>query len=249
MRIGATWMTISPGDGPGSQTTDRNKGRKKRQKIIDSTASMANRSLKSGMSSGVTPPSRKWYRLGPSDPSLKDNKAVDLWADDFTTRMHNVMLRSNLYQCLPTLYGDMGVFATGCMIVEEDFETVFRCHVQPVGSYCISTDHKGRVRGFFREFEMTVRQMVEKFGRLRPQGQGHQLAGIFSDYVKNEWEQGPAGYEAGCLPLHPVEPGLRPGQVGGQVQAVRFQLHGGRILHRTPRQPPGRDRREPAVAS
>ena len=75
------------------------------------------------------------------------------------------MLRSNLYQALPQVYGHEGVFGTGCMLVQEDTEDLFRCYVQPVGSYSIGLDSRLLVNTFAREFRWTVRQVVERFVR------------------------------------------------------------------------------------
>jgi hypothetical protein len=65
---------------------------------------------------------------------------------------------------LPIVYGDIGTFGTAAMLVEEDFDRVIRCYAFPIGSYSVANDGKGRVRVFFREFRMTVRQVVKKFG-------------------------------------------------------------------------------------
>jgi hypothetical protein len=61
---------------------------------------------------------------------------------------------------------------------------VIRCTSFPVGSYYIANDSKGRVRVFAREFGMTVRQIVERFGK-----NGEDLSNL-STPVKTAWEQG-----------------------------------------------------------
>ena len=50
------------------------------------------------------------------------------------------------------------------MSLEEDSESVIITQSFPIGSYFIAKDHRGRVNTFFREFRMTVRQLVDKFG-------------------------------------------------------------------------------------
>jgi hypothetical protein len=144
--------------------SDNNKGDKRNQKIIDATGTMAARTLRSGMMAGVTSPARPWFRLGFSDPGIEEVPTVKQWLNVVETRMRNVFSRSNLYKALPIVYGDMGTFATGCMFVEEDMDTVLRFTTFPIGSYGIANDSKGRVRVFYRDFQMTVRQIVEEFG-------------------------------------------------------------------------------------
>ena len=144
--------------------SDTNQGQKKNQKIINSTSVQAIRTLRSGMMGGITSPARPWFKLTTSDPALARIDAVKAWLHIVDKEMGAVFLRSNLYNALPIVYGDLGVFATAAMLVEEDFDRVIRCYAFPIGSYSVANDGKGRVRVFFREFRMTVRQVVKKFG-------------------------------------------------------------------------------------
>ncbi len=142
---------------------DVNKGDRRNQNIIDSTPTFASRTLSSGMMSGITNPARPWFRLTVSDSSLGDLATVKEWLHEVTLRMNIVMARSNFYNILPVYYTDLGVFGTAVMSVEDDAEDVIRCTSFPVGSCMLANDAKGRVRVFAREFQMTVRQIVEQF--------------------------------------------------------------------------------------
>lgn len=150
---------------PRFTVTDNNKGDKRNQKIVDSTATMSAGTLRSGMMGGVTSPARRWFRLGVPDPELSEIAEIKDWLDTVTGRMENIFLRSNLYNALPIVYGDMGVFGTGAMMVEEDHEDVMRFYPFPVGSYMVANNSKMQVKVFYREFRMTVRQLIERFAR------------------------------------------------------------------------------------
>lgn len=146
---------------------DTNKGERRNLNIIDSTGTMAARTLRSGMMSGVTSPARPWFRLTTPDPDLAEFDTVKNWLHDTSQRMSTVFLRSNLYNVLPIIYGDIGVFATGAMFMEESFTgDVVRFYPFPIGSYMISTNDKLVVDTFMREFRMTVRQLVDRFVRM-----------------------------------------------------------------------------------
>jgi hypothetical protein len=145
-------------------TSDNNKGDKRHDKIKDITATMAARTLQSGMMSGITSPAREWFRLSiPDNDNFTESGPVKQWLDEVTKRMRTVFLKSNLYNVLPTIYGDIGAFGTAALFVEEDFEKVIRCQALPIGSYYISNNHYLKVDKIIREFRMTVRQVVEKF--------------------------------------------------------------------------------------
>jgi hypothetical protein len=173
---------------PRFSLTDVNRGDRRNRNIIDSTASLAVRTLRSGMMSGVTSPARPWFRLTTPDPGLSDQGSVKEWLHLVTQRMSTVFLKSNLYNTLPIVYGDLGVFGTAAMYVEEDFDDVIRTSSFPIGSYMISKDYRGKINLFIREFRMTVRQLVEQFGSKLPNGTIDWSN--FSQTVKNQWLNG-----------------------------------------------------------
>lgn len=183
-------------------TSDVNKGDRRNQKIIDSTATLSLRTLRSGMMSGITSPARPWFRLTTNDQSLSEYKPVQEWLYQVTNIMSNSFLRSNLYNSLPIIYGDMGGFGTACMLIEEDMDDVIRTYPFPIGSYMIANDEKLKVNVFFRDFRLTVRQIVMKFGTMKENGQPDWS--IFSDYIKNLWDRG--NYEAWVDVCHVIRP-------------------------------------------
>lgn len=168
---------------------DANKGGRRNQRIIDNTGTLAARTLRSGMMAGITSPSREWKKLTTDDPDLADYGPVKIWLNVVNDRMTNVFLRSNLYNILPLAYGDMGVFGTAGIFMEEDFENTVRFYSLPIGSYWIANDQNLNVRVAMREFKMTVRQIVMKFGKIDWRTGRADWSNI-SDYVKTCWERG-----------------------------------------------------------
>jgi hypothetical protein len=145
------------------QVTDRNMGDRRSRSIIDSAPRFAARTLQSGMHAGLTSPARPWMRLTTPDPDLAEVKSVKLWLDTVTQRMLTVFLRSNLYNALPTLYGDMGVFGTGAIGILEDDEDLMRAYSYPLGSFVVGLDHRGVATKFIYEYELTVQQLIQTF--------------------------------------------------------------------------------------
>lgn len=168
--------------------TDRNRGDRKNRNIIDSTATLALRTMVSGLMTGITSPARPWFNLTTQDKDLAEFEPVKQWLYQVTQRMRAMFLRSNLYQALPMLYKDLGSFGTSAMGVEEDFKRTARFYSFPIGSYCLATNHQGKVDTFHREFGMTVRQVVQKFGQVKANGE-IDWSNI-STHVKSLWEQG-----------------------------------------------------------
>ncbi len=173
--------------------TDRNRGDRKNSKIVDNTATLAVRTLASGMMSGITSPARPWFSLRTPDPGLNEFKPVKMWLDLVRTRMTEVFLRSNLYTTLPITYGDLGVFGTNAFAVLEDQEDVIRCYPYPIGSYMLGVSYRGNVDTCYREFQMSVSQVVGQFGIDQ-----------VSETVKNLYERG--NKDAWIDVIHVVEP-------------------------------------------
>lgn len=169
--------------------SDTNRGDRRSNKIIDTTATLAVRTLRSGMMAGVTSPARPWFRLSTPTPGMEENDDVRSWLDSVSSLMTTVFLRSNLYNVLPIIYGDMGTFGTACMLMEEDEQNILRFYPFPIGSYSIANNEKLQVDTFFREFQLTARQVVEKFGR-DPQDPTKINWDNLSVTVKSYWDRG-----------------------------------------------------------
>lgn len=144
--------------------SDTNKGGSKNDKIIDNTPTLASRILSSGMMAGITSPARPWFRVMFPDDDLMEYGPVKSWCEIVEQRINTVFARSNLYNSLPMLYEELGVFGTGAMFLEEDFLDVVRTQVFTVGEYWIAQDERLQVNTFARDFQATVLQLVSWFG-------------------------------------------------------------------------------------
>lgn len=145
-------------------TSDVNRDDRRNTKIIDPTGSMAQRILSSGMMSGITSPARPWFKLATPDPDMMDYGPVKVWLEVVQRRMNEVFNKSNLYQSLPVMYASLGTFGTAAMAVLEDDQDVIRTMPFPIGCYYLANSPRGSVDTSFRQFSMTVRQLVQEFG-------------------------------------------------------------------------------------
>ena len=162
------WLEISQNLMPRSGrflTTERNRGEKKHNTIYDSTGTRALRTLAAGMMSGMTSPARPWFRLTTSDPKLDESAAVKSWLADVQRIMNMIFNKSNTYRALHSMYEELGAFGTASSIVVPDFKNIIHHHPMTIGEYAMTTDYQGKVNTLYREFQMTVGQMVGEFGK------------------------------------------------------------------------------------
>ncbi len=146
-------------------TSDVNKGQRRDKKIINPRATFAARTLAAGMHSGMTSPASPWFKLGTPDPGLMQYGPVKEWLYAVEKAMREVMARSNLYNVLPTIYGEEGVFGTAAMAALPDERDTVRFYPFTIGSYMIANSDRQQVDTLYREFKMTARQMEQQFGK------------------------------------------------------------------------------------
>ena len=138
-------------------------GSRKDQDILNGVAVKSIRVLAAGMQSGVTSPARPWFKLMASDPDFADIEAVRAFFDECERRMMAVFSRSNLYNSLHALYLELAGFATGAVLVEEDFDTTIRCRTFTSGEYALGIGADLRVNRVARLVEFTAGQLLEDF--------------------------------------------------------------------------------------
>jgi hypothetical protein len=111
-------------------------------------------------------------------------------------------VRSNFYNKLPLVYNDLGVFGTSAVLLEEDDLSGLRYYDLPIGSYYLALDERQKVGVFAREFQMTVRQIVKKFGVIK--GTRDIDWSRISTAIKNQWDLG--NYDTYVEVGHVIEP-------------------------------------------
>lgn len=143
---------------------NNNYGGKKNSNILDNTATLASRTLASGMMAGITSPARPWFRLSPPDPGMKEFAPVKIWLSQVEALLREIFARSNIYNALHVGYGELGTFGTMPIMVQEDFNDVIRAFPFTIGSYYMGIDERLSVNTMYREIPMTVYQVVSQFG-------------------------------------------------------------------------------------
>jgi hypothetical protein len=173
--------------------TWRNRGTKRNDKIYNGAATLALRSLRSGLQAGLTSPSRPWFRLTVPDPALTDLPEVKQWLYIVEDRIRTALHKSNVYNSLASLYGDLAVYGISPLYTEAHPATIVRSWVIPVGEYWVAADELGRVNTVYHETQLTVFQLVRRFGYR-----------AVSTGVRDKYDRG--DYDIPIDVLHVVEP-------------------------------------------
>ena len=139
-----------------------NEGKKfNHKKLIDSHGLWCNGVLGAGMVSGLTSPSRPWFKL---DNSEYRSKAALRYYEDCQKVLLRLMSQSNIYHSFANTFEELGAFGTGVYSILEDQDKVFRTTAFTVGEYQIAHGIDGNVNHFQFVNFFQVGELVSKYG-------------------------------------------------------------------------------------
>ena len=141
-----------------------NKQPAKNKKIKDSTPLLAVRNFSSGMMSGATSPATNWFKVKVRNYGQQDNYDIKSWCGEIENMFRDIFNSSNLYQILPAVYKQIGVFGLSVIALMSDETSILRCHLLPIGSYRLAKNEKGEVDTICRVYMETAKNLYDKFG-------------------------------------------------------------------------------------
>lgn len=141
-----------------------NKPHVKSKKVLDSTTFIAVRNFASGMMTGATSPTRRWFKTAILDYKKEMSYQAKTWCAMQSELTRRILYASNFYQILPEIYEQMGIFSFSCLAMETDFDTVVNFKVLPIGSYYYAKDGRGVVDTVCRHYMESAKNLVERYG-------------------------------------------------------------------------------------
>lgn len=194
-------------------------GQQRNQDMFDVTANAALWKFAAAMESMLTPANGRWHKLRPTDPALKRDRATMEWFDQATDALFHYRYspHSGFQSNIHDSYVSIGAFGTGCL-----FTDAFKDPTQPnvrglryrhvhLGELFFAVNHQGQVDKVWRRFKMTLRQIVQKWGKE-----------VLPDGLKSQLETKP---EEQYFIIHSVRPNpdYEPGRM--DVKGKRFSSH------------------------
>ena len=133
----------------------------KNKKIVDSTPLIALRNFSSGMMSGATSPTNRWFKTTLANVDLANDYYLKNWCaiQEETTRQ--ILYSSNFYQCLSEIYKQFGIFGFCAVCLEPDYENIVNFRVLPIGSYYYAKNSKGKIDTFSRTYMESAKNLYK----------------------------------------------------------------------------------------
>lgn len=147
-----------------ADTTDY--ARRRDTNIYHSVAWQANQSFAAGVMSGLTPPSRQWFRLIWSNDTMKNHPEAGELLDKRMNILQDVLLKSNFYNAIHSSYLELA-FGQAPLAIFQDADTGVHFVPFTVGTYMMENGPDGIVDTFCTKYELTARQLADKFGADR----------------------------------------------------------------------------------
>lgn len=163
--------------------------------IYDSTATLAMQICAAGLWTGLTSPSRPWFKLDKAMSWVELEQDAKEWIADTEERIYTVLGKSNVYTILAQAFQDIVVFGTAPIILYEDFKDIVRAYLPCAGEYFLASSSRLDNDTLYREFTLTVENIVNMFGVDNcPQD------------VQKLWRMGKASLEREFIIAHAIEP-------------------------------------------
>lgn len=163
-------------------------------RLFDTTAVQANLTLANGCVAWMSPQENPWFALD-APRGKEDDDQVKLWLSTATEQMRTSLAGSNYYTAQHEFYLDRSAFGTACLFVEPGKKKKLNVQCWPVGSFVIDEDDEGNIDTVIREFSMTARQAVQKFGKEQ-----------VSEKIRKAYEEGGAKMNDKHMFIHAIYP-------------------------------------------
>jgi hypothetical protein len=159
--------------------------------LFDTTAVEGNMTLANGQLAWMCPQESPWFAYEPQGKGADD---VKRWLAETTTTAREELAVSPFYTAVHEFFLDRGAFGTACLYIEPGKKNALNVQHWPVGSFVIDEDDEGQVDTVIREFPLTPRQAVMRFG-----------AENVSEKTRKAAEDSKKAHEKACY-LHAIYP-------------------------------------------
>ena len=178
--------------------------------IVDDTGTKAVVKLAAGIMNDTMSPTEEWFSLAIDGSNVDLDHASKAWLDDATELMMSVLAKSNAYGVAQQMIELIAGFGTACAFIDDDVEKVIHLHLFEPGEFYIATNSRGMVDTVYREFNMTVAQLVDMFG-----------IDNVSDRARNLYNKGTLDTQ--ILVRHAIEPRLKRDATSKLAKDMKFK--------------------------
>ena len=150
------------------------------------------------MWTGLTSPSRPWFKITSTIPGVQIDGDAKAWMEDTEKRVYAVLAKSNFYSEMAQGFQDVSCFGTAPLVIYEHPEDTIRCYLPCAGEYYLRAGDDLKIDSLYREYTYTVKQIVGKFG-----------VDNCPVEVREHWQRGGASLDREYVVAHAIEPNIK----------------------------------------
>lgn len=187
-----------------------NRGRRSNRAMYSSKGRRAARVLTAGMTSGLSSPSRPWFKIETRDRDMMEYQPVKEWLAQVERMIYDFLSGSNFYNAAKVGYSELGCFGTEAAVMLEHPIYGAVTHTLTAGEYWIANDDGLIADTLYRSVPMTVIQMVQSFAW-----------DSLSRQVRDAYDKG--NYQLMVKCFHAIEPNdaRKPGMIDRRNKSFR----------------------------
>lgn len=140
-----------------------NPARRRDEKVYNGIAWEAAQVFASGVMSGLTPPSRQWFKFCFADRGLGNDSEACAVLDERQDILMGVLAKSNFYNAVHSVYTELP-FGQCPLAIFPHCKTGVYFMPFTVGSYALDVNASGEVNCFARKYRLSASQLLEQFG-------------------------------------------------------------------------------------
>lgn len=178
--------------------SSNNRKRRANTSMYSGKGRRAARILTNGMTSGLSSPSRPWFKLETTDKDMLEFEPVKVWLDEVEGLIYGMFAGSNFYNAVKVGYAELGCFGTEAGVMLEHPSYGLVTHALTAGEYWLANDDGLIADTLYRQTNMSVAQIVDSF--VKPAGSWE----VASAAVKKAYDKG--DYHQLVPVMHAIEP-------------------------------------------
>ena len=149
------------------QTSEHEIDWRRGRDVFDSTAILAASTLASSVHGALTSPNTRWFDFRYRLAQLNGVDAAVEWLQACSERVWYALQESDFNLQINEAYQDLVSFGTSCLVEEAESETEWKgvdFSTLPIREIYFEQNHKGGILRFYRRYQWTPLQILDKFG-------------------------------------------------------------------------------------
>ena len=146
------------------RSVPRTTGGMANNRLYNSHALRAHRTLSNGMSSGMSSPSQQWFKYE-SDSETNGYQSAKEWLDTCTTVVTDFLASTNIYHAMQSGYRENALYGSEAGLFVPHWKYGAVAYPLTWGEYWMGSDDGMRIDTLYRHSPMTVGQAVSRFGK------------------------------------------------------------------------------------